>query len=260
MSILTYEEIEKNNITARKEIIDDVRLLLGQNLIDVELDPEHYEVCLKKSFEKYRQRSSNSVEESYYFMELQPNQYIYYLPTEIIEVRSLFRRGVSGGISGGAYIDPFSMAYTNAYLLNLSSGSVGSPATYDFFMGYVEMIGRLFGRDINFTWEPALHKMTIMRKITGKEQIIVWCYIYKPDFLILRDPYAKSWIRDYTLANCKFLLGEARSKFSNIPGPQGGSQLNGSEMKQEAKEMMEKLEDELFKNVEQRMGYGFLIG
>ena len=66
--------------------------------------------------------------------------------------------------------------------------------------------------------------------------------------------------RDYTLATCKFMLGEARSKFATIAGPQGGSQLNGDTLKQEAQAEMEKLEQDIATNVPGGVGYSFLIG
>ena len=45
---------------------------------------------------------------------------------------------------------------------------------------------------------------------------------------------AEQWIKDYTLASCKYMLGEAREKFATIAGPQGGTSLNGSTLKAEA--------------------------
>ena len=35
-------------------------------MVDVELDPAHYSTALNKALAKFRQRSDNSVEESYY--------------------------------------------------------------------------------------------------------------------------------------------------------------------------------------------------
>jgi hypothetical protein len=62
---------------------------------------------------------------------------------------------------------------------------------------------------------------------------------------LINDLYAKQWIRDYTLAICKGMLGEARSKFATIAGPQGGTQLNGGDLKAASKEEIEKLDKEL---------------
>ena len=56
------------------------------------------------------------------------------------------------------------------------------------------------------------------------------------------------------------MLGEARSKFSTIAGPGGGTTLNGDTLKAEAQQEMEKLEKELDTAVAGGVGYGFLIG
>jgi hypothetical protein len=41
------------------------------------------------------------------------------------------------------------------------------------------------------------------------------------------------------LANCKYIIGEAREKFATIAGPQGGGSLNGTAMKAEAQTQMD---------------------
>ena len=35
----------------RSKVIDEIRNILGDGMVDVELDPEHYDLALKKSFE-----------------------------------------------------------------------------------------------------------------------------------------------------------------------------------------------------------------
>ena len=85
-------------------------------------------------------------------------------------------------------------------------------------------------------------------------------YNYKADSELMNDYLAKQWIKDYTLAKCKYMLGEARSKFATIAGPQGGSTLNGDALKQEAQAELDKLEEDLKLQVAGGMGYGFTIG
>ena len=85
-------------------------------------------------------------------------------------------------------------------------------------------------------------------------------YNYRPDSELLNDYLAVQWIKDYTLASCKYMLGEARSKFATIAGPQGGSTLNGDTLKAEAQQEMDKLELEVAMAVPGGTGYGFTIG
>jgi len=113
-----------NLATKKQEIFDYVNAFLGGGMIDVELDPVHYETALTKALTRFRQRSDNSVEESYMFMPTIVDQNTYTLPNEVMEVRKLFRRSVgsrTGGGDGGTIFEPFNLAYTNTYLLASSN-------------------------------------------------------------------------------------------------------------------------------------------
>jgi hypothetical protein len=51
----------------------------------------------------------------------------------------------------------------------------------------------------------------------------------------------RQWIRQYTLALARELLGLVRSKFQNIPIPNADLQLNGSDLVSQGREDKEKL-------------------
>jgi hypothetical protein len=247
--------------TQKQDVFNYVNAMLGGGMVDVELDPIHYETALEKALGKFRQRSDNSVEESYLFMPTIIDQNEYTLPEEVTEVRKLFRRSIgsrSGGGDGGTQFEPFNMAYTNTYLL--SSSNMGGLATYDMFSQYQELVGRMFGSFIEFNWNTTTKKLTVLQRPRAEETLLLYVYNHRPDSELLKDYLGKQWIKDYTLASCKYMLGEARSKFATIAGPQGGSTLNGDALKAEAQAEMEKLEEELKLNVAGGVGYGFTIG
>ena len=56
---------------------------------------------------------------------------------------------------------------------------------------------------------------------------------------------ARHWIREFTLALCRELLGLVRSKFSSIPIPGGDVQMNGSDLVSSGREDQEKLKTQL---------------
>jgi hypothetical protein len=128
------------------------------------------------------------------------------------------------------------------------------------FAGHQELVGRMFGSFIEFKWNTTTKKLTLLQRPRTEEELLLYCYNYRPDSELLKDYLAKQWIKDYTLAGCKFMLGEARSKFATIAGPQGGSALNGDALKAEAQAEMEKLEAEVSMQVAGGVGYGFTIG
>jgi len=246
----------------RQKIINQVQTMLGSSMIDVELSPNDYTTALDLAFDRYRQRSGNADLESYLFLQLEYEKTEYYLPENVVSVRQLFRRG-TGETTGGTNLDPFSLAYTNLYLLQAGAGGgyTAGLLTYELFYQYLSQAGRMFGRDINFTFDTVSKKLSIVRKPLGGEAILIWCYMYRPDETILQDPFSRPWIRDYTLAWCKMMLGEAYSKFTNgLAGPQGGVTLKGEALKTEALAIMEKLEKDLDLYIDNAMPLGIRIG
>ena len=247
--------------TKKQTVFDYVNAMLGGGMIDVELDPVHYQTALSKALSNFRQRSDNSVEESYLFMPTLADENTYTLPNEVMEVRQIFRRSIgsrSGGGDGGTNFEPFNLAYTNTYLL--SSSNIGGLATYDMFSQYQELVGRMFGSFIEFKWNNTSKQLTLLQRPRTEETLMLYAYNYRPDEELLSDYLASQWIKDYTLASCKYMLGEARSKFATIAGPQGGSTLNGDALKNEAMQEIEKLEADVALSVAGGTGYGFTIG
>ena len=249
------------NDQAKQAVYTYCKTMLGDGMIDVELDPIHYETALNRALGVFRQRSDNAVEESFAFLTLEQDVNEYTLPKEIQQVRQIYRRSVgsrTGNGSGGTVFEPFNLAYTNTYLL--SSTNMGGLLTYELFAGYQELVGKMFGSFINFTWSPQSHKITIHQRPRGEETVMLWCYNTKPDFSIIEDVYAGQWIKDYSLANCKMMLGQAREKFAQIAGPAGGSSLNGAAMKSEATADLERLTKELETLVSGGSGYTWITG
>lgn len=246
---------------SKQSVYDYCRTMLGDGMIDVELDPIHYETALNRALAVFRQRSDNAVEESYAYLTLKENENEYILPKEIQQVRQIFRRSIgsrSGGGNGGTVFEPFNLAYTNTYLL--SSTNMGGLATYELFSGYQELVGKMFGSFINYTWHPQSRKIVIQQRPRSDEEVLLWVYNTRPDFAIIEDTYAGQWIKDYSLANCKMMLGQARELFSQIAGPGGGTSLNGAAMKAEATADIERLTKELETLVSGGSGYSFIIG
>ena len=253
-------EAESTLQTLKQNLIEYVRLQLGDQIIDIELDAEHYEAAYRATIGTYRQRAQNAYEESYTFMELATNVNIYTLPEEVVTVRQIFRR--TFGDSTGPFasnFDPFSQASMNVYLMNFNVA--GGLATYDFYSQYVELAGRMFGAYMNYTFNPVTKKLQLIRDPKGTgENVLLWTYNLKPEVTLLSDFQIRQWIRDFMLANCKMIIGEAREKFGTIAGPQGGGTLNGAAMKAEAKVMMEALVVDLKNYVDGSQPLSWVIG
>ena len=246
--------------TLKQDVIAYVKLQLGDGMIDLELDPEHYESAYTKAIGVYRQRATNAYEESYNFLEIKEEVNVYTLPQEVQSVRQIFRRTI-GNIQGpySSSFDPFSSASLNTYLLNYNYA--GGLATYDFYTQYVEQAARMFGGFVNYTFNPATKQLQIVRNPRGEGEIfLLWTFNLRPEIQLLSDYMTSQWIKDYMIGNCKLMIGEAREKFATIAGPQGGTALNGSAMKAEGQAIMDSKIEELKNYVDGSQPLTWVIG
>ena len=244
----------------KQNLIEYVKLQLGDQIIDLELDPSHYEAAYQKTIGTYRQRANNAYEEAYIFMELIDDLNIYTLPQEVASVRQIFRR-TFGNAQGpfASNFDPFAQASINVYLMNFNTA--GGLATYDFYAQYVELAARMFGGFMNYTFNPVTKKLQLIRDPKGSgENVLLWTWQLKPEIQLISDHQIGQWIKDYMVANSKMIIGEAREKFATIAGPQGGGSLNGAAMKAEAKEAMTDLIEQLKNYVDASQPLTWVIG
>jgi hypothetical protein len=234
----------------KQALFTNVRYRLGDGIIDLELDPQHYEAAYNYAIKIYRQRAQNSTAESYTLFTVEKNVDTYTLPSEFINVRSIFRRtvGLETGPSSSSF-DPFSSAILNTYLLNYNYA--GGMATYDFYAGYVELAARMFGGYVIYTFDPVTKVLRIVRDPKGTgERILIWADVQRTQEVLLQDPGAGVWIGDWVFATLKGIIGEAREKYSTIAGPGGGTSLNGAAMKAESKQLQQELIEELKRYVD----------
>ena len=76
---------------------------------------------------------------------------------------------------------------------------------------------------------------------------------------LLEDTYAGPWLKDYAFAP-RLMLAEARGKFTQIAGPQGGTTMNADSLRTDAQQDIDKLETELTLFNDGSAGLSFVIG
>lgn len=271
--------------TPKQKLIDQILVTLGNEVIDLDdhLNTKTILTAIDFALEIYRQKGGNSQEESIAFLRLEHDKQDYFLPEQVMEVREIFKRSISPSTIGGDgnQFDPFSIAYTNLYLLQ--AGGAGGLFTFELYNEFLNTAGLLFGAKLNFTWDHRTKRLRIVRsqRDVGEginqhhhsgtpeqfrehhhyhEEVLLWIYNSVPDDSLIKDTYCGPWIRRYATAQTKMMLGQAYEKFSTIVGPQSPITLNGATLKAEAQAEMDKLELEL-----QRYGDGsnplsFIIG
>lgn len=248
-----------SQVTPRVLLMKRIELGLGAQMVDIELDVEHYNLAIALAIQKLRQQSDGSMLEKDIFLHITRDVTEYTLPEEVQEIRRLYRRGVGAYTNGGINFDPVDAAFYNIYLLQPNRS--GGLATWDFYNEFLETTERLFASQYNFTWDVNSHKLTIIRRPTADEEVVVRVYVRKSEDDMINDPYTGPWLISYATAKAKYILGEARDKFpGGFPGPNGSVTLNGSALKQEAQDEIEKLETQLLNLVTSGDGYSFVIG
>jgi hypothetical protein len=244
--------------TQRSKAIKYIELQLGGGMVDVELDREHYDMAIDKAIAKFRQRSSRAFEESFMVLNLTVGESVYILPQEVIDVKVIYRQSAGGVSTTATNFEPFEAGYLNMYMLNAARGQ--GLATFEMWMGQRELLGKMFGAYVTFQWSNTSKRLHIDRYVKAGEPVILHTYNYRPDEDLLSDISAGIWLKDYALANSKLMLGQARSKFASLAGPQGGVTLNGAELINQATAEIERLEEELKTYVDGGTPLGFIIG
>lgn len=247
-------------MTDRAKITKEIYLRLGGDMIDVELDEFHYELAIDKALEKYRQRAENATEETFISLQIETDKNLYKLDDNVIEVRDIYQRSTGGVFNNGVEFEPFGAQYINTLLGPLASGRGGGLATYDFLAQHLELIGLMFGYEFQYTWNRSTKNLLLHRRPRGDYPVYLHTFVYREEDDLFKDTYAKPWLKDYALAQSKLMLGEARGKFATVAGPQGGTTLNGEQLKADALNELAQLEEDLKLFKDGSAGLGIVIG
>ena len=68
---------------AKQGLFNNLRLRLGGDIVDLELDPQHYEAAYNYTIKLYRQRAQNANIEAYTLLTIIKNVDTYTLPARI---------------------------------------------------------------------------------------------------------------------------------------------------------------------------------
>lgn len=237
----------------------NIHISLGGSTVEVELEDDDYNAAFDNSVRMYRERSYNSVNSGFWFMELQMGKVHYQLPKEVDSVKQIYRSRT--GIIFGESFEPFSAAFLQQILVGANNQiGFGGFATYDFMMQYQKMVGKIFGERIQFFFRRDDSSIMIMQLPRSTEKVALEVSFLKSIDQLLDDGLAYKWLRDYTMAGCKQILGEKYSKMQNYPGAQGGIVLKGDALKTEAQALFDKLEQDIADYAEGNEMPGVLIG
>lgn len=224
---------------------------LGGTSIEVDLNEADYQIAFKNALDEYRYSSSRSFSYNYGNIILEPGIQQYVLHKRVASVQQIFRnRGLTLGAANGTF-DSFGQALLNSILsgnANLggtgSSGSFNLPS-YETFVQYTQLMNKMFARTINFRYSSTTNILTIYQWPRTQEMVVIQVAINKTLEELVDDVMCWNWLRQYTEAQARLILGEKYTLFATLPGAQGGATLKGTQLLQQGKEEVERLRKDI---------------
>lgn len=223
----TYDE--------RLNLADVLRKQLGYPALCVELSEDQFNIAIDNALEEFRRRADNAYVQKFIMFPLVAGQQLYYLndprmkTDKIVEIINIHRVNIFNVNSMANSIDASVIAQ------HILGAYYSTMATLDILSVHLitamgEDYERIFAGNLMFNWNENTRELFIMRNIASPEKVILEAVVERTEQELLRDRYAKQWLQAWAESELILMLGQIRSKYGNLPGPNGGITLNGSEL------------------------------
>jgi hypothetical protein len=105
-----------------------------------------------------------------------------------------------------------------------------------------ETFEKIFAGNLVFTWDEASRQLMILRRInTDEERVVLEVVMERTEQELLLDRWAKQWLQGWAMSELMEMLGMIRTKYGNLPGPNGGITMNGDVLLSMATEQQNEL-------------------
>jgi len=230
----TFEQTVKDFVLAR----------LGFPTVRVELTDFQIQTCIDESISTLEYYSPQWMTQ-YAVFDASAGINVYELPPAIINnltdvwyKKNLFTLGAT---PGSLEYDFAIMFFTNTGLFNNYNVS-----QYMLMQMYLKQISKVLGKGSSWNIINNKYLQIFPMPETGENVILE----YRALDVDTIHPAYKNWLQRYSLAIAKEILGRARSKYQNLPGPGGGSRLDGQELLKEAATEKQQLKEELITEIQ----------
>jgi len=231
--------------TFNRTIKDYVLAKLGHPIVDVELDDFQIQLCIDEAISRLEYHAPDWMTQ-YAVFDTSGGISVYELPQEIADNlndvwyrRDFFKFGAS---PGSLEYDFAIMFFTNTGLFNNYNVS-----QYLLMQQYLKQVKNVLGQ--MSTWQLVNNKYLNIWPVpeTNDESVILEFRAFDPN--TVHHAY-KNWVQRFALAEAKEILGQIRGKYDILPGPGGGTRLNGASLIQESQADKERLLEELTTEIE----------
>lgn len=223
-----------------EEFKETVISLLSGTLVDVELEDTDVETAYKHAKRTFKHKGNDNLTQSFWKLSVKPKTAQYQLPSEITDVREAITPKSDYSFMGG---DPFAMAsFQETFTHGMGGSSSGDYFyTYDLTRQIMDNNRIYTASEPSYRFDRRKKALYLMNPPRVEQEWLLDVYRESTD-----EEYQENlWIINWTVAECKQILGRAYRKFGSLPTPSGESQLDGSDLVQEAQREKEQLLEEI---------------
>lgn len=228
-----------------RELLDTIRAQMGGGVVEVELTKQQMRLALSGAVEELRVRSGVAYKRGFFFMDLKDGEQRYLMTNKgvgfdkIVSVMNIYR-------TSGAFVGAL---YDNAQFGQMAINHLYNMGTYDLISfhivaDYIEQLEQMFATRILFQFNEMTRALDILQSVHSPERVLLDVTVERSIQDLIMDRKTKTWIENYTMANCMITLSQIRGKYGTLPGA-NGIQLNASDLYQQATEIIERLHMEL---------------
>ena len=240
----------KNRDNVRQKIHDYILLKLGGPVIELELDEQQIDLAIDEAMLVWEMYASREYFQ-YYTFQATPGKSVYELPPEVGYIRDVYYKETAQyafqttDLDGVLPVDYFypggGSTGGGGFYGGQSQPMYGQMGAYTLSQQYNNMYSRLSSQIGGWEYVGGLNTIKVYPIPCRSNTHIIVHHIEK----------CKDWkcvlpqLLEGSLAYAMQMLGEIRSKFQTIPGPNGGTVLNGESILQRGIQREEKWREEL---------------
>ena len=222
-----------------QQFYDEIIFHLSGTLVDVELELEDVDKAFNYALQQYKQKGSDNHDRAFMPLQVEKNKNEYDVPPEVNTINQIIRSKATDGIYPN---DPFSNAMVQDYFNHSTTFGGSYFMIYDLTMNIIENHRMYTAEEPNFRYLRSKNKLVLMNPPRTNQTWYIDVYVTLND-----AAYEKIlWVKDWTIAECKQILGRAYRKFGgNLPSPNGETQPDGNDLVQEAQQEKEALLEQI---------------
>jgi hypothetical protein len=128
----------------------------------------------------------------------------------------------------------------------------------------MEEIQYMFANNIMFDFYEDSRLLSCHKVFYKHERVLLDANIELPEQLLMNNRYLELWIKKWATAEAKLMLSQVRGKYQTLPGPNGSTTLNASDLQTQAEAekvaLLEELRDRSMQDHNSDVNSQFFIG